>query len=688
MRAVPSCLVSILLIVLSVTVSAQSVRVSEHGARGTVDEERLREEVTNVPGQGREVPGLDLSYTDTPRHAIGDGTGFADRDLVDSTWLPLRTTLDTVVPGANVHWIRYQVLADADLKGVPLILNVGAREAFEVFLNGRSLTSSWGAPLMDDASRTPVTEPPLGISIPVRLLCDGRSEVIAVRVESAAGMSLEHAGVWLSLHMSDTHYATQRRTMHFGVFVGINIVIMLLALVIWTFERGDRSWLLLAMLSLVSALDTFCDVGYGLGALGFMGAERRALELIGLLLVPWTMYLLIMVLGLLRGDLSARRKKWYTFAAITVTFICGAFGVGELSGVMDMSEGFAIVDDRVPVIVTIVALAIVLGLIVAWFALVVLRLAIGLLRSKGYARWIGGGALASSLLSVVLKVVGAISGTATGAWFTVMADYCSYVAVPVSVAVYLAIRSAHHNKLVARQRDDLDREVQERTAELEAEKQEVVRQKDRSDALLLNILPEEVADELKATGHTDAKHFDTATILFTDFKGFTEASEKLSPQELVAELNTCFEAFDHIITARGIEKIKTIGDAYMCAGGLPDPKTSSPVDVVHAALEMRAFMVARKKERDALGEPAFEMRIGIHTGPVVAGIVGVKKFQYDIWGDTVNTASRMESSGEVGQVNISASTYELVRNGTGLTFTPRGKVLAKGKGELEMYFVQ
>ena len=210
----------------------------------------------------------------------------------------------------------------------------------------------------------------------------------------------------------------------------------------------------------------------------------------------------------------------------------------------------------------------------------------------------------------------------------------------------------------------------------------------RSDELLLNILPAEVAEELKAKGHADARHFDKVTILFTDFKGFTEASEKLSPAELVEELNTCFKAFDGIITARGIEKIKTIGDAYMCAGGLPVPASSTPAGVVQAALEMQAFMIARKKERDALGKPAFEMRVGIHTGPVVAGIVGVKKFAYDIWGDTVNIASRMESSGEVGQVNISESTYELVKNEPGLSFTSRGKVQAKGKGEMEMYFVR
>ena len=236
-----------------------------------------------------------------------------------------------------------------------------------------------------------------------------------------------------------------------------------------------------------------------------------------------------------------------------------------------------------------------------------------------------------------------------------------------------------HGRVFARNAE-LEREVVERTRELREAKK-------RTDDLLLNILPEEVAEELKAKGHADAKHFDQVTILFTDFKGFTEASEKLSPQELVEELNTCFKAFDGIITARGIEKIKTIGDAYMCVGGLPVPASSTPAGVVQAALEMQAFMIARKVDRDALDKPSFEMRVGIHTGPVVAGIVGVKKFAYDIWGDTVNTASRMESSGEVGQVNISEATYELVKNEAGLMFTPRGKVQAKGKGEMEMYFV-
>ncbi len=212
-------------------------------------------------------------------------------------------------------------------------------------------------------------------------------------------------------------------------------------------------------------------------------------------------------------------------------------------------------------------------------------------------------------------------------------------------------------------------------------------EKERSEDLLHNILPIEVAAELKAKGHADAKHFDQVTMLFTDFKGFTQVSELLTPTELVEELNVCFKAFDVIMGTHRIEKIKTIGDAYMAAGGVPEPRDGAVRDTVLAALDMQTFMQRRYVERVRAGLPGFQMRVGLHTGPVVAGIVGMKKFAYDIWGDTVNTASRMESSGEIGQVNISESTYALVKDEPTLTFTSRGKIEAKGKGEMEMFFV-
>src|SRR3989338_6443390 len=210
-------------------------------------------------------------------------------------------------------------------------------------------------------------------------------------------------------------------------------------------------------------------------------------------------------------------------------------------------------------------------------------------------------------------------------------------------------------------------------------------EKQKSESLLHNILPEEVATELKAKGAADAKLFDEVTVLFTDFKGFTTIAETLTPKELVAEIDECFSAFDQIMEKHNVEKIKTIGDAYMAAGGLPVANTTNAVDVVNAALEIQQFMDQLSLTKKALGKEAFQIRIGVHTGPVVAGIVGVKKFAYDIWGDTVNTASRMESSGEPGRVNISGITHELVKDTFSCVY--RGKIPAKNKGEIDMYFV-
>jgi adenylate cyclase len=211
-------------------------------------------------------------------------------------------------------------------------------------------------------------------------------------------------------------------------------------------------------------------------------------------------------------------------------------------------------------------------------------------------------------------------------------------------------------------------------------------EKKRSDELLLNILPAEVANEIKLNGHSKPKTFSMVTVMFTDFKDFTDVSQKISAELLVAELDYCFSAFDKLLQKYKIEKIKTVGDAYLCASGLPVSSHTHATDMVSAAIEIRNFMAERKKEKEAKGEIPFELRIGIHTGPVVAGIVGVKKYAYDIWGDTVNLAARMEENSEVGKVNISGSTYELVKDQFKCDY--RGKIMAKNKGEIDMYFAE
>ncbi|MBL7946387.1 MAG: hypothetical protein JNN32_09990 [Flavobacteriales bacterium] len=681
MRFPGSLFIALVLVLLASQGASQTITVNEEDASArAISLRTFFEDDTDVPGQGEEVDGIGLLGKRT-RHQLGDVPYAAGRTLVDSTWLYYRTSLDTVLPSTGVHWIRVPLSPDSTLKGVPMVLRIASRVPVRIYLNGERVLQA------DDAAVRPggivdtreADIPP--INVPLIFQCDGNKEVITIRSEGAPGSSLTDHAIEASLHTADINYRTQRSMMHYGVFVGINILIALLALVSGWSEKERTGWILLAVLSILAVLDVVSSLGGGEGMLGMPARIKEALRMLNMLLLPWTSYMLIRVICEMGVELSAKRKRLYLIAALVVTALVIAFLIGEAKGLVEANEGLGLLNDQPWIIIPGLFMIALFGIIVLWFSIDVIRLGIRLLRTPGFGRWIGAGAVASSLLTILLNIISAVSGDGLSVWLSLVADYSSYVAVPVSVAVFMAIRAAHHNRLVARQRDELDLEVQERTAELRKEKE-------RSDELLLNILPAEVAEELKAQGSAAARHFDEASVLFTDFKGFTSMAAQVDAGELLQELNTCFHAFDDIIGTHGVEKIKTIGDAYMCAGGLPDPRSAGPLAVVLAALEMQEFMQKRRAERMAAGKPAFEMRLGIHTGPVVAGIVGVKKFQYDIWGDTVNTASRMESSGEVGEVNISAATYERIKNEPGLTFRDRGRVEVKGKGALEMFFVR
>ena len=243
----------------------------------------------------------------------------------------------------------------------------------------------------------------------------------------------------------------------------------------------------------------------------------------------------------------------------------------------------------------------------------------------------------------------------------------------ILVGIYFVQKWNTFRQLQKRYR--LEEIIQERTEAL-------IKEKEKSENLLANILPKKTADELKTKGKATSSKFKMVTVLFADIQGFTKIAEQMNPEKLIDELDKFYFQFDSVVEKYNIEKIKTIGDAYMAAGGIPIKNRTNPVEVVLAAMEMQHYMANVKKSKADI----WDLRIGIHTGSVIAGVVGQKKFSYDIWGDTVNTASRMESSGEIGKVNISASTYELIKEFFNCEY--RGKMPVKYKGDIEMYFVK
>jgi adenylate cyclase len=259
--------------------------------------------------------------------------------------------------------------------------------------------------------------------------------------------------------------------------------------------------------------------------------------------------------------------------------------------------------------------------------------------------------------------------------------YFSHLAFIVYLMLFSLIIWTIFNQLnlrFARKLFTLEQIINKRTEDL-------IIEKEKTEALLANVLPKNTASEIMEKGKATKIKYNFVTVLFSDIQGFTKIAEEMNPEILIDELDKFFFYFDSVVEKFGIEKIKTIGDAYMCAGGIPEKNRTNPVEVILAALEMKGYMNKLKATSEIEGMKYWDIRIGIHTGTVVAGVVGQKKLSYDIWGDTVNTASRMESSGEAGKINISGTTYEFVREF--FTCEYRGKMPVKYKGELEMYFV-
>jgi len=228
-------------------------------------------------------------------------------------------------------------------------------------------------------------------------------------------------------------------------------------------------------------------------------------------------------------------------------------------------------------------------------------------------------------------------------------------------------------------------ELRRKLIELSSARQALESEKTRSDKLLLNILPGSIAEELITNNEVEPRHYDSATIMFTDFVGFTRIAEASEPRTLINDLNQHFSAFDEIVAQHNLEKLKTIGHAYMCAGGLPEENRTHPADACRAALEIQDYMTRVNRQREKMRLAPWELRIGLHTGPVMAGVVGKMKFTYDIWGDAVNVAARVESNGEAGRIVLSESTYQHAKNQ--FDCEHRGLIEAKNKGLLDTYYL-
>jgi class 3 adenylate cyclase len=228
-------------------------------------------------------------------------------------------------------------------------------------------------------------------------------------------------------------------------------------------------------------------------------------------------------------------------------------------------------------------------------------------------------------------------------------------------------------------------ELRRSLLQLQRTRQELQAQKEESERLLHNIFPVAVSQELKDNNRVTARFYDSATILFADFQDFTKLAESLEPRELIGQLDDYFSAIDEIAERHHLEMLKTIGDAYMCIGGLPEPNRSHPVDTCLAAIEIQQLIARKNSTRKKLRLPAWELRVGLHTGPVIAGVVGRRKFIYDVWGDAVNVAARMEAAGAAGKINVSEAVYQRTKDL--FDFEPRGSLEAKNKGPLDMFFL-
>jgi len=613
----------------------------------------------------RKFPGVNLDIAVSSKFCQSDSASFSSIEYNDHGWLKLTNSEGNAFDTDKVYWNRMRFRVASELLNKTVSLYLKWQGAMEVYLNGEliysygSISNQGGRTVVQDAFHFPLRKAIVKFQDTENVLAfrfAHHSNIGNLKIEGSLSNSK-----WMSCSLHTTEVADQidmarsNTILYYGFFFGTNCIILLLTIFQVNKRYKNKTLLLFSCFTFFTASVAITNL-IELGAFQISTDQVVLIHFVNQLAYALTTFFLLHVL---RSLFDAKNKFTpYIYLAIVISYV----GPGYYS--FYTGADLAVFNFLV--------------LLISCFEIV--RLSLLSVKNKVSGGWIIiVGSLVFIVAGPVLEQLFNSLGTTKPFVVTICHRISFYLSLPVSLSIFLARQSVTNNLLLARQRDELDLEVQERTKELRIEKQ-------KSDDLLLNILPEEVANELKEKGSADAKQFEMVTVMFTDFKGFTQISEKLSPSQLVEEIHICFKAFDAIIAKHNIEKIKTIGDAYMCAGGLPVSNETHAIDVVKAAIEIRQFMQEHVAQKKLANQEVFEIRIGIHTGPVVAGIVGIRKFAYDIWGDTVNIASRLESSGEAGKINISGGTYEYVKDK--FVCTHRGKIEAKNKGQIDMYFVE
>ncbi len=616
-----------------------------------------------------------MGYTFSPMQlphrlkvSFEDNPAFAAKDFEDDSWSVDSVWLIKNKNAIKVNWYRFKLHIDSAQAGRPFMMIFGTNGALELYIDGKlhTILGRIPGPGQKGAYKY-LKENPVLLSF-----SDTGYHQVAIRYKSSVDIADGTEG-WFAFRLEDTlkHFHQSRYGGIFsgGVLLGLGALFFALFLVhclFFLFYKKEKANLIFAIFTFSIALNL-------ISTYVFFNAVSMQFDYF---------YMAVINFGPIISCFSLCAFISYVFSKNNRTLLI-------ILGLCIFSLLLALLDDYGIFNLTALFIWVLLGSSIIYTTVMII---VAIVRRVPGSLILGSGVLYFLLFTFVLLTVSIIRGKIN---FNTTLSYFSLSAIlgiPLSISAYLAWRfsttskalskelenvaalSREKQQLLEDQNERLERQVAARTQELQLEKQ-------KSDNLLLNILPHEVAEELKEKGASKAQYYDEVSVLFTDFVNFTAIAEKLGVDELLEELNINFTAFDHVMERHGLEKIKTIGDAYLAVSGLPVKNTAHALNAVAAALDILTFVEARKKEVPY----GLDIRIGIHSGSLIAGIVGVKKFAFDIWGDTVNTAARMEQNSAPGKINISEHTQLLVKDE--FTCTYRGKLQVKGKGEMDMYFV-